>query len=124
MTEDVYESLESEEIEKIIELAIREFSGYTPTLEAAIGALFVGRTLGWEVLYIIHNRSTLKKFEAILRISFQKRLPKRTPQSPRNYAWAWANKFKVFWKVIRGDIKVEGRTGLRTDPVSDTDISE
>ena len=53
---------------KIIDIAIKEFAGDFTTLESAIGAFLVGQKLGWKVLYLVHDRRTLKKFEAILKM--------------------------------------------------------
>lgn len=124
MENETYIPLEQHEIDEAIAVAIRDFRGYGPTLEAAIGAIYVGRAFGWEILYLMHNRSTLKRFEEILgnKISFKERLPANTELAQRNYAWVWANKFKSFWKIIRGEVKAENRTELRKDPVQESEL--
>lgn len=111
------EPLNEAELKKAIEDAIHRFHGYAPRLETAIGAIYVGKALGWEVLYLMHNRSTIKQFDEILGFSLRDQMEANTPLSKKNHVWRWTNKAQAFWKVVRGDIKKQGRTELEALPL-------
>jgi hypothetical protein len=110
------EPLSEAELKQAIDQAIKRFKGYGPSLETAIGAVYVGKAMGWEVLYMLHNRSTLKKFEDILGFNLRDQMEPNTPLSRKHLVWDWATKAKAFWKVVRGDIKKEGRTEIQALP--------
>ena len=60
---------------EMIEKAIKDFAGYMPTLEGAIGSYFVGKELGWKPMLLIYEKRTIKKYEDILGISFRETSP-------------------------------------------------
>jgi hypothetical protein len=51
--------------------AAARFTGQFQELESAMGMLRIGHFYGWKVLYIIHNKRTIKKYEEILNINLQ-----------------------------------------------------
>lgn len=90
--------------QKKIDLAIREFRGLLPTLESAIGAWSIGEKLGWKVLYLVHDKSTIRKYENILDVNFKEILPDETPLSNKSVAFEAAQKVSNFWKAVKGEI--------------------
>jgi hypothetical protein len=96
---------------------IRQFSGNFDHLEASLGALVVGRLLGWETLRIIHSNATWHRMEEILDLKFREPLPWASDDSPpllekrgvyakKSYALRFADKVGDFWAVFRGETEI------------------
>jgi hypothetical protein len=102
-------SSQLEEIHDITYKAIAHFKGQADKLEAAIGALFLGYQVGWRVLYIIHNKRTIRQYEAILGITFREFFLEEGTASKRSLGYKYAKEIQKFWQVVSGDIKVEGK---------------
>lgn len=84
--------------------AVRKFKGNIMELERAIGSLFVGRQMGWKVLYLVHDRKTVRKYEEILGIDFREVLLEETEYSKKSMAWKLAQKVDNFWKAVKREI--------------------
>jgi hypothetical protein len=99
--------------ERIIE-AMLDYSGDLTVLESAIGALFLAKALGWQVVRLIHSTKTYTKYERLLsaglpdgqRFRFADHFEKRTGQSERSYAIKISDTIQSFWKVARGEVAV------------------
>lgn len=105
--------MNQQETKKTIDLAISKFKGQLPTLEAAIGALLAGKKLGWKVLYLVHDKSTIRKYEKILGVNFKEILPDETSLSHKSVAWTAVQKVSNFWKAVKGEIP-----NIRTPDIS------
>lgn len=105
--------MNQQETKKTIDLAISKFKGQLPTLEAAIGALLAGEKLGWKVLYLVHDKSTIHKYEKILGVNFKEILPDETSLSHKSVAWTAVQKVSNFWKAVKGEIP-----NIRTPDIS------
>lgn len=81
------------------------FRGDLHELESAIGALYVGQRMGWKVLFLIHEKRTLKKYEKILGLEFREVLPDVGDLAHKSVAWNAAQKLGNFWKAVKGEIK-------------------
>jgi len=97
-------SIPDEKIIPYIDERIKEFRGQIPTLEQAIGVWVVGRKFGWKVLFLVHDRKTLAKYEKILGIDFRTELPDVGPMAGKSLAWGAVQKVSNFWKAVRGEI--------------------
>ncbi len=97
---------------QIIDKAIEDFHGGIGELESAIGVLTIGRHVGWRVLYIVHSKKTIKKYEEILGITFRAEFPEEGPDADRSIGYRIAKTFSNFWKVVSGEEKVD-RTNWR-----------
>lgn len=97
------------ELNDIARNAIAEFRGLVPTLESAIGMLFVGDHLGWRSLILIHSKRTLRKYEKILNIKVKEFFPEQTETSRRTYAYKGLKTVTNFWKAVSGEVKIEKR---------------
>ena len=98
----------------IIDKAIDEFEGQATELESAIGMLMVGRFYGWRVVMLIHSRSTVKKYERILKLKdIRDVLPETGVLSHRSVAWRVVQGTKNFWKAVRGEMSGIKTTELR-----------
>lgn len=89
--------------------AIINFTGTIDDLASAIGLLRNGDYWGWRVLYIIHNKRTIRKYENILDIKVKEFFPEEGSQSHRSVGYTLAKKIGNFWKAVSGDIKIEDR---------------
>ncbi len=96
--------MNQQDTKKIIDTAIKNFKGQLPTLETAIGALFVGDKLGWKPLYLIHDKTTLAKYEKILGIKFRDILEPEGVWAHKSVAWNLAKKVSNYWKAVKGEI--------------------
>lgn len=87
----------------VVDRAMEGFRGNSSELESAIGALFVGRRFGWKVLFLIHSKATIRKYEKILGVTFRDVLPETGPLSRKSVAWVTVEKIGGFWKVVKGE---------------------
>ena len=99
------------QIREIEEKAIAEFAGDLDVLESALGMLRLGHHFGWRVLYLIHSKQTVRKYEEILGIRIREVFPETGPSSYRSIGLNLAERFTNFWKVVGGQIKIPRRKG-------------
>lgn len=97
---------------EITEYAIAHFKGQATELESAIGMLYVGRHFGWRVMYLIHSRNTISKYEKILGINVKEEFPELGPRSDKSLAWRAAKTMSNYWKIVKGEI-----TGIKTPEI-------
>lgn len=96
-------------LQVIEENAIADFRGQLDELESALGMLRMGHHFGWKVLYLIHSKRTVRKYEEILNIKIRDIFPETGPSSYRSYGYHLAEKFSNFWKIVSGDTKIPDR---------------
>ncbi len=97
------------QLSEIQENAIAGFTGQLDELESALGMLTMGHHFGWKVLYLIHSKKTIRKYEDILGIKIRDIFPEKGPSSYRSYGLNIAERIGNFWKVAGGDIKIPDR---------------
>ncbi len=97
------------QIQEIEDHAIVEFVGQMDELESALGMLRLGHHVGWKVLYMVHSKKTIRKYEEILDIKVRELFPERGPSAGRSTGLALAEKFSNFWKVVSGEVKIDRR---------------
>lgn len=90
----------------VMDNAILDFSGGIDELEGALGMYMIGRHFGWKVLYIIHSKKTVAKYEQILSIKVREEFEPETVDSNRSLAFKALRKITNFWKVVSGDEKL------------------
>lgn len=106
-------SAEALRMAKLFDQAARNFRGTIDELESAIGMYALGRHFGWKVLYIVHSKKTIKKYEELLGISIREEFPEEGPEAARSMGYSVAKSFSNFWKVVSGEEKVD-RSNWRT----------
>ena len=97
---------------KKLDETIDSYSGPAQVLESAIGTLIVGQMYGWRVLKMCHTHSSLRKYEKILGLKFEDVCPQETEITSRCRGIQIADKLGGYWKVARGDVKVENKTHI------------
>ena len=94
----------NDELVKTLDDAVKKFKGDATTLESAIGMLVVGRHLGWRALVLIHEKSTIRKYEKILGVNIREALPEEGALAKKSIAWLAVQKVGNFWKAVKGEI--------------------
>jgi hypothetical protein len=87
--------------------AIAGFTGQLDELESALGMMLMGHHFGWKVLYLIHSKKTIRKYEEILGVKIRDIFPETGPSSYRSTGLSLAMKASNFWKVVSGEHKIE-----------------
>ncbi len=100
------------ELERVEREAIADHWGDITELSKAIGMLHIGDHFGWRVLVLIHNKRTIRKYEAILGISIREFFPEEGDASDRSIGLKAAKMLGNFWKVVSGETKVEDKAKL------------
>jgi len=84
---------------------VKDFHGDLRELEKALGMYAVAPYYGWKVLYLVHDKKTIAKYEDILGISIREECHERGPLADRSAALMAADKLGNFWKAVKGDAK-------------------
>lgn len=83
-------------------------------LESALGMYILGFHFGWKVLYVIHSKRTIRKYEELLGISVRETFDEFGPDADRTNAFEVINTVSSFWKLVSGDekptIEIDKRT--------------
>ena len=96
-------------LQQIEDNAIISFAGSIDELESALGMLRIGHHFGWKVLYLIHSKKTVRKYEEILGIKIRDIFDETGASSNRSIGLSLATKASNFWKVVSGEEKIENR---------------
>ena len=102
-----------EQLQHIENKAITNFSGTLDELESALGMFRMGHHFGWRVLYLVHSKKTIRKYEDILDIKIRDIFPEEGPSAERSIGLALAKKASNFWKVVSGEIKIDNRRDIK-----------
>jgi hypothetical protein len=97
------------ELQDIEDYAILKFEGSFDELEAALGVLRLGPHIGWKVLYTIHSKRTIRKYEDILGIRIREVFPETGPSSHRSVGYQIVQRVSNFWKAVSGEMPIENR---------------
>jgi hypothetical protein len=84
----------------LVDQAIYRFEGGLEELEGAVGMYMLGRHVGWKVLYIIHSKQTIRKYEDILGIKVREEFPEVGPDARRSNGFRVVEAASNFWKSI------------------------
>jgi hypothetical protein len=89
----------------LMDKAIRGSGFQIDELESALGMYMIGFHFGWKVLYLVHSKRTIKKYEALLGIKVTETFPEIGPDADRTNAHKIIETVSNFWKVVSGDEK-------------------
>jgi hypothetical protein len=107
-----------DEFSTIIKESLRSYSGDVTIFESAVGALFLGKIIGWRPLFIIHSPKTIKRYESILKIRFRDHLREVTDYSDQCKGYNFVVTLGDFWAGVRGSVSVEGRKDVGFEGLS------
>lgn len=85
---------------------VRKFQGPLDELESALGFYMIGFHFGWKVLYLIHTKATVAKYEKLLEINVREIFDEVGPDADRSLAFKAVQSFTNFWRVVSGDDKL------------------
>jgi hypothetical protein len=85
---------------EIIDNAWKEYEGDVTVLNSAIGALVMGRHVGWQGIRVMYARATYNRYERILGIKFRDELPERGPDAKRLRGIRIIDGIGKFWQAI------------------------
>lgn len=94
---------------QVIDRAFEKFRGDIGELEAAIGMFSLGHHFGWRVLYTMHSKRTIRKYEEILDIAVRDEFPEVGPYSARSIGYRVVESVSNFWKAISGSQPIPDR---------------
>ena len=100
---------EAERFIAVTQKAIVNFRGDLGDLESAIGMYSLGRHFGWKVLYIIHSKKTIRKYEDILGIAVREEFPEIGLDASRSLGFKVLETVSNFWKAISGGEPIPNR---------------
>ena len=92
---------------KRLDETIARFHGQIDELESAVGMFMIGRLIGWKLLFIIHNKRTIRKYEEILGINVREEFQEEGPFADKSVALNLIKKLGGFWKAVSGEHKDE-----------------
>ena len=88
--------------------------GQIDELESALGMYMLAHHFGWKVLYLIHSKRTIKKYEQILGIKLSEEFEPIGPDADRTNAFKIMNAVSNFWKAVSGEEKPDIDLDKRT----------
>ena len=91
---------------KLMDETIVRFRGNMDELESALGMYMIGRHFGWKVLYVIHSKKTIRKYEQILDINVRDVFDAEGPDADRSLGLRALKAVTNFWKAISGEIPI------------------
>lgn len=93
---------------KLMDDTIRRGGAQIDELESALGMYMVGFHFGWKVLYMVHSKRTIRKYEEILGIKVIEAFDEVGPDAHRTNAFKIINAASNFWKAVSGEDKPLG----------------
>lgn len=84
---------------------IRQTGLQIDELESALGMYMIGFHFGWKVLYVIHSKKTIRKYEEILGITVRDVFEEFGPDAARTNAYKITQAVSSFWKMVSGEEK-------------------
>jgi len=101
--------MNDEQFDELIEGTIKNFKGDLSDLCSAVGALVVGRYMGWRVIKIIFSPLTYRKYRKVLGVDYKDILSEEDQYSNKSVGLKLAKKLDDFWDIVHG------RSGVKID---------
>ena len=98
-----------------IQRTIENYSGDATVLGNAIGALVLGRYVGWRALRVVYSNKSYSKYQNILGIQFKDVLRERDIYSKKSLALRVLDEVGGFWDFCRssaGPAELHGKRNL------------
>lgn len=97
---ELVDEVEAKRRHDLMDAAIFNFAGSLDELEGALGMYMLGRHFGWKVLYVIHSKKTIRKYEEILGITVREEFVEAGPDAQRSNGYRAVEAASNFWKAI------------------------
>lgn len=89
------------EFSQLIDKVIKDYKGDGTVLLSIVGALVVGRFVGWRVITIWVSDNTLRKYQNSVGFIFKDVLPERAKYSHKSLALNISDKLDNFWAIVQ-----------------------
>lgn len=90
----------------VLEAAVRQDREFqVDELESALGMYVLAHFFGWKVLYFVHSKKTIRKYEDLLGLKLSEHFPEFGPDADRTNAHKIIGTVSNFWKLVSGDEK-------------------
>ena len=96
-----------------MDAAIRRGSYQIDELESALGMYMVGFHYGWKVLYMVHSKRTIRKYEELLQIKVADEFEEFGLDADKTNAYMVIMAASNFWKAVSGEDKPLGAINKR-----------
>jgi len=103
----MYKAQKTQELLEKFDKLCETYKGDITELERAIGVYFVGRRMGWRILFVLHDKKTIRKYEKILDIEFKSEFEGYEDQAKRTNIYKTLQKVTNFWKAVSGAISID-----------------
>jgi hypothetical protein len=81
----------------LLDRVIRQPCENIGEMERALGMYLIGFHFGWKVLYVLHSKSTIRSYEAILGITVRDTFDEFGPDADRTNAFQLIQSVNSFW---------------------------
>ena len=100
---------------RLMDAAIRRGSYQIDELESALGMYMVGFHYGWKVLYMVHSKRTIRKYEELLQIKVAVGVNNNVAvmDADKTNAYMVIMAASNFWKAVSGEDKPLGAINKR-----------
>lgn len=98
---------------RLMDAAIRRGSYQIDELESALGMYMVGFHYGWKVLYMVHSKRTIRKYEELLQIKVADEFEEFGLDADKTNAYMVIMAASNFWKAVSGEDKPLGAINKR-----------
>ena len=89
----------------LMDRAIRQKNIQLDELEPALGMYMIGFHFGWRILYVLHTKKTIRKYETLLGIKINEVFDEYGPDADRTNAFKVLQSVNNFWKLVSGEEK-------------------
>lgn len=93
---------------------IETYQGDAAILGNAIGALVLGRYVGWRVLRVVYSTRSYSRYQSILGVQFKDVLRERDVLSRRSLALRILDRVGGFWEFCRSSVGPQELVGKRS----------
>jgi hypothetical protein len=100
--------MHDDELIEIIDAAIERYQGHSDLLRNAVGAVLIGRLVGWKPLLLMQNKRTVDRYGQILGVDLREILPEVGLRANKSLAWRVVQAGQKFWDVVKA--RVPGRS--------------
>ena len=107
-----YTQSRSQRLDSIKNRAIACYSGPIGQLSSAIGMLYLTDQTGWRAMYILHTKSTIRRYEKILGISIREEYEEYGPLRNRSRGYLAVQKLSNFWKAVNHEVAVKDKNHI------------
>ncbi|MBL4682364.1 MAG: hypothetical protein JKY88_16805 [Pseudomonadales bacterium] len=93
--------------EKLLCKSISSYNGQLDVLESALGSLIISQQFGSKVLFMVHSRTTVNKYQKILGLKFSDISEPIGPLAMKCRGMRLIKTAGSYWEIVKNKVKVE-----------------